>query len=157
MVLRWATWTALAVALATAAAACGGKSSSSASGGDAGAFVTEVNGDVLGGRFGDAFELLHPAQKRIVGSADRLERCLTGEVPDYPDGARYVTKKTRVQPWPVPGTGERASSTAVTVEVRGGSPERLVDRFTQHVFRVGGKWRWILSGPLVKAARTGAC
>jgi hypothetical protein len=144
-------------ALAVGAAACGGNNSSTASGSDPGAFVAEVNGDVLGGRFDDAFELLHPAQKRIVGSADRLERCLTGEVPDYPDGARYVTRETRVQPWPIPGTGERASSTAVTVEVRGGSPERVVDRFTQHVFRVGGKWTWILSAPLVKAARTGAC
>ena len=148
---RLLSWIALAVSLVIAVAGCGGNDNA---GDDAGAFVVQVNSDVLEGDFGDAYDSLHPAQKRILGSSERLERCLEGQLPDYPEDAKYVTTKTQVQPWTIPGDG-RSSSTAVMVDVREG--DRVIDRFTQHVFRVGGKWTWILSGPLVKAARTGAC
>lgn len=153
------------VGLAAAAAGCGASDSGSGGGSTnaivdpAAAFAVRVDADLTSGRFGRVWGSLHPGQQLLLRKPESLASCWrdTGQ-PDLERGLRFEARDVRDQPWQVPGVPGRARpAKAVTVRVLDGKTEKVLDTFTQHVFAIEGRWRWIVSPRIVRALKRGAC
>ncbi len=121
-------------------------------------FAVRVDVELTRGRFARAWRSLHPEQQRLLSPA-ALADCwtrssLAGEERTLRFEARRVTDERAA----VPGTsrGPRPSR-AVHVRVLLSDDGTVLDTITQHVFRVGGGYRWIVSEGIMRAFRRGAC
>jgi hypothetical protein len=98
-------------------------------------------------------------QQRLV-SPERLADCFH-PTPTPSDATNFVVKEIYDEPWVVPGDGKkRRPAKAVTMAVvvdaaleNGESAMSETERFTQHVFRVGDRWAWIIPSDTLASCR----
>ncbi len=125
-----------------------------------GAFALRINTYLRTGKFDLAWRHLHPEQKRIVSRAT-LASCWTSTTDVLGDpNVRMNVVEVFDEPWRIPGTGLTRPSTAVTVEaVRptqdGGKP--VLEKWTQHTFKTGEGWAWIVAAPFIEDVQNDAC
>jgi hypothetical protein len=125
-----------------------------------GAFALRINTYLRTGKFDLAWQHLHPEQKRIVSQAT-LASCWTSTTDVLGDPkVRMNVVDVFDEPWRIPGTGLTRPSTAVTVEaVRptqdGGKP--VLEKWTQHTFKTGSGWSWIVAAQFVADVQNNAC
>jgi hypothetical protein len=119
-------------------------------------FVVRVNKYLRDGQFGRAWNVLHPLQRKRV-TAEKFAGCWPRDPADTPN-AEYRVRAVYPEQWSVAGSPGQRPATAVTVAVisraalENGEPvESEVSRFTQHAFRVRGRWAWILSPSALRA------
>jgi hypothetical protein len=156
--------TATILAAAALATACGGSKGAGQGGGTnvlvdpAAAFAVRVDADLTNGRFDRAWRTLHPAQQKIL-SQTSLSNCWrkSGQT-ELERGLRFEARDVSDQKWPIAGVGGSARpAKAVRVRVLDGTTKKVLDTFTQHVFAVEGRWRWIVAPQIMRAYRSGAC
>jgi hypothetical protein len=125
-----------------------------------GAFALRINTYLRTGQFDRAWEHLHPDQKRIVSQAT-LASCWTSTTDVLGDPkVRMNVVEIFEEPWRIPGTGLTRPSTAVTVEaVRPTQDGRkpVLETWTQHTFRTGAGWSWIVAAPFIEDVQKNAC
>ena len=123
-------------------------------------FLVRVNEQILKGQFGRAWESLHPAQQTFLRRSE-LAAC-HGTV-QYPANATFRVTETYREPYEVFGTKLTRPSTAVTIQVvvsyeeEGERITSVIETFTQHAFRVGNRWTWIVSQPSAEQAKSDSC
>lgn len=125
-------------------------------------FVIRVNEYMLKGQFGRAWEALHPEQQQIV-SRSVLADCF-GSLP-WPKDAEFEVTESYDEPWPIPPGKTDHASKALTVQVKqrfsdegaAEEMEAVFDTFTQHAFRVGPGWRWIVSPQVFENVQSNSC
>lgn len=105
--------------------------------------VQAVWGDYLNGRWGPAWDMLHPAQQALIPRDTFIER-MSSEIGALPAGVNVEVVGTYREPITIPGTALSASSTAVTTELSDGG-QSTSRRITTHAVQVGGAWRWVMS------------
>jgi hypothetical protein len=115
-------------------------------------FVVRTQANLRLGKFERAWRSLHPAEKRVI-SAKRLASCYPRN--EFPETVTFRATQTEDVDWLVPGTRESVEAKEVTVTAR--SPGQKPDTFTQHVVRLGGQWKWMLSETFFDKAKRGAC
>ena len=115
-------------------------------------FVVNVQAQLRRGQFTRAWRSLHPAQKRAV-SATRLAGCYPKNA--YPRTVTFHATEVRDVSWRVPGTTGLSDAEAVRVRATAGG--ETIDTFEQHIVRVRGGWRWMLSRAFFDRARRGVC
>ncbi len=115
-------------------------------------FVVRVQADLRLGKFQRAWRSLHPAEKRVV-STKRLASCYPRD--EFPGTVTFRATQAEDVDWLVPGTTDSQEAKEVTVIAK--SPGAKGETFTQHVVRVGGQWKWMLSKPFFDRAKRGAC
>jgi hypothetical protein len=145
-----------------ALAGCGGSDDreQAAAVSGAGAFALRINTYLRTGQFELAWQHLHPEQKRIVSQAT-LASCWTSTTDVLGDPkVRMNVVDVFDEPWRIPGTGLTRPSTAVTVEaVRPTEDGRkpVLEKWTQHTFRTGAGWSWIVAAQFVDDVQKNAC
>lgn len=115
-------------------------------------FVVRVQADLRLGKFQRAWRSLHPAEQRVV-SAKRLASCYPRK--EFRETVTFRATQSEDVDWLVPGTTDSVETKEVTVTAK--SPGAKAETFTQHVVRVGGQWKWMLSKTFFDKARRGAC
>jgi hypothetical protein len=126
---------------------------------DAVAFLSHVVRLLAANDYGDAYPLLHPAQRRLVSAGEYVACELESPVPGTLSSLRVL--KTEPERIHVAGTSTRqVPSTAVTFELRlvGLLPgEYATIDLTAHAVSVGDRWTWILSAQRLALHRSGTC
>ncbi len=119
-----------------------------------GAFMTHVVQLIGANRYGEAWLLMHPAQRRLAG----LEEYVTCEIRSpIPGRVRSVrVEDVRAEPAQVaPGRFVSSTGVAVRIEIAGGLLSRpVVVHDTVHAVRLGSRWTWLL--PPERLAQYGA-
>jgi hypothetical protein len=152
----------LAVGVLALAACSGGdeREQAAASLSGPGAFALRINTYLRTGQFDLAWQHLHPEQKRIVSQAT-LASCWTSTTDVLGDpNVRMNVVGVFDEPWRIPGTGLTRPSTAVTVEaVRPTQDGRkpVLEKWTQHTFKTGSGWSWIVAAQFVADVQNDAC
>jgi hypothetical protein len=151
---------AVAAAVAALAAGCGSSGSKGttthadnpAVDESAARFVVKVQAQLKRGQFAQAWQTLHPAEKRVV-TAQRLASCYPKN--QFPGTVTFRATKTRDVRWLVPGSKDSvdAKEVTVTATLADGSKQT----FLQHLVRRGSGWSWMLSRQYFNAARRGSC
>jgi hypothetical protein len=125
-----------------------------------GAFALRINTYLRTGKFDLAWQHLHPEQKKIVSSAT-LASCWTSTTDVLGDpNVRMNVVDVFDEPWRIPGTGLTRASKAVTVEaVRPTQDGRkpVLEKWTQHTFKEGSGWAWIVAAPFIDDVQKDAC
>ena len=114
------------------------------------------------GQWGRAYVELHPAQRSLL-SREQLADCMSGSVSEVPTDAEYRVVETYDEPWKIPGTTTTEPSKAVTVKIvmayseEGSDIETELGTFTQHAYKLGDRWAWIVSQDVVDDLRDDFC
>jgi hypothetical protein len=149
------------VALLVLASGCGGGENRSArptvATDPAARFAVRLDANLAKRRFRLAWRSLHPAQQRIL-SARALAACWSkSRTSDLEHRLRFVARRVRDEPARIPG-GPRRPQPSRAISIRVLDPSgNVLDSFEQHVFAVGGSWRWIVSAGILHAFRSGSC
>ncbi len=124
---------------------------------DAGSFMAGVVRLIGENRYGDAWKLLHPVDRRAAG----LEEYMVCELRSPVPGRVRSVRVEGVRPEPaLLAPGHRVESTAVDVriEIAGGpSSGRVVVADTVHAVSVNGSWTWILPSERLAQYRADRC
>ena len=121
-------------------------------------FAVRVDVDLTRGRFAKAWQSLHPAQQRLLSPTALADCWSRSSFAEEERSLRFEAKDVSDEPVPVPGVaGEPRPSRAVRVKILHPGEARVLDTITQHVFRVGDGYRWIVSAAIMRDFRRGAC
>jgi hypothetical protein len=132
-------------------AGCGGDDAPPADR-DAGEFLQRITADHLSGDFSDTWEELHPAHQKLIS---QIQFIYCGErEPELAEDATVRILSVKPVRKELPRVPQRRAQ-AVRIEIR--DKQGVVDAYTAHAVRVGGKWRWVLSGPFVSAVESDRC
>jgi hypothetical protein len=115
-------------------------------------FAVVVQAQLKSGRFREAWQTLHPAERKVV-SVQRLASCYPKN--EFPGAVTFRARQVRDVRWTVPGTGETTDAKEVTIVAK--SAKAPPQTFTQHVVHVGKSWAWMLSGAYFRRAKAGTC
>jgi hypothetical protein len=115
-------------------------------------FAVETQAQLRRGEFRRAWRTLHPAEQRVVSTA-QLASCYPRN--DFPGTVTFRASQAQDVKWRVPGASEPTDAKAVTVTAT--SLGRPKDTFTQHVVRIDGHWTWMLSQKFFQNAKNGRC
>lgn len=120
-----------------------------------GQLIEQVYGRLIGGQYGRAWDLLHPAHQAIVSRA-RYIAC-AADWPPSPDLETFEVLKVFDEPIDVALVPQRLSK-AVTYRVTVSAGDQR-DTFTStgHAVDVGGRWRWVLARADIVSFRAGEC
>lgn len=147
------------VAVALLAAGCGSSSNQTSTAAQtprldesAARFVVRVQAQLKQGKFAQAWQTLHPAEKRVV-SVQKLASCYPKG--DFPGTVTFRATKSRDVHWLVPGTKNTVEAKEVTVTAASSGDGKQT--FQQHLVRQGTSWAWMLSKHYFDAARSGGC
>ncbi len=141
----------LALLIALVLAGCGGDDEPTADL-DAGEFLQGITADHLSGEFSDSWEHLHPAHQKLIS---QIQFVYCGErEPLLEDDATVRILSVEPATKELPKIPQREAQ-AVRIQIR--DEQGIVDAYTAHAVRVGGEWRWVLSGPFVTAVESGNC
>jgi hypothetical protein len=127
-------------------------------------FVLRVNDYINKGQWGRAWALLHPAQRKLL-SANDLADCMEGAsvAANFGSEAKLQIEEIYDEPWEIPGTKVTEPSKAITLkavmnyEEGGEKIETELGQFTQHAFRVGDHWTWIVSQEVTDLLQDDLC
>ena len=122
-------------------------------------FIVRVAEYTEKGQYGRVYELLHPAQKKLM-TANDLADCLDETRGQLGGDVTYKIEEVYDEPWDIAGTKLRtqpSKAVTVTIQYTQGDEQILIETFTQHVVNVDGEWRWIASPDVVEALKTGVC
>lgn len=149
----------LLVAVAVLAAGCGsGKKQTSTAAQtpqldeSAARFVVQIQAELKQGKFTQAWQTLHPAEKRVV-SVQKLASCYPKD--EFPGTVTFRATKSRDVHWLVPGTKNTVVAKEVTVTANSSGDGKQT--FQQHLVRRGTGWVWMLSKHYFDAAKSGSC
>lgn len=152
----------VAVAGAALAAGCGSSSSEGTTApptavtDPAARFVVRIDADLTRGRFRRVWRSLHPAQQRIL-SATALADCWSKQA-QFERAVQFEARDVRDTAWTIPGgPAQPQPARAVRVRIFAVGSRKALDVFTQHVFRVGNRYRWIVRAKILRDFRHGAC
>lgn len=133
--------------------ACGGGDSKSLAtpktGESAGDAVTRQLNLLSNKQFGPEWDELHPAQQALIPRDAYIQCGAKGNLPAISDVSVTTTYNEAVT---IPGTQQKADSTAVTVKLTarlGAQTQQLTQTF--HEFVVDGHWRWTVADPSLYA------
>lgn len=141
-----------ALLIALVLAGCGGGDDTPAADLDAGEFLQRITADHLSGEFSDSWEDLHPAHQKLISQIQFVycgerEPALENDATVRILSVEPVTKELQQIP--------QRKAQAVRIQIR--DKTGVVDTYTAHAVRVGGTWRWVLSGPFVTAVESDKC
>jgi hypothetical protein len=115
-------------------------------------FAVDVQAQLKRAHFAAAWRTLHPAQKRVV-SAARLASCYPRN--EFPDVVTFRARTAKDVRWRVPGTADTTDAKEITIAATSRTePEQT---FKQHVVRMNGAWKWMLSSAYFAKAKSGNC
>jgi hypothetical protein len=104
------------------------------------------------GRFGTAYDTLHPAYKTIV-SRSHFSDCAASTIPvGQLDSVEVLDVFD--DPVQIPGAGEQKAK-AVRVRITSTSGETVT--FVNHEVKVGDRWDWVLNDSAITAYQAGRC
>jgi hypothetical protein len=115
-------------------------------------FVVRVQAQLKRGQFAQAWQTLHPAERRVV-SAQRLGACYPRD--EFPGAVTFRARAVRDVRWTVPGTGNTTDAKEITLTATSSAAPKQT--FKQHVVRRGSGWAWMLSSAYFRRAKTGSC
>jgi hypothetical protein len=117
--------------------------------------IEQVYGRLIGGQYGRAWDLLHPAHQAIVSRA-RYIAC-AADWPPSPALETFEVLEVYDDPIDIPLVPQRLSK-AVTYRVTVSAGDHR-DSFTStgHAVDVAGKWRWVLAAGDIASFRAGRC
>ena len=141
----------LALLTALALAGCGGDVDPAAT--PAGRAQVQYLEGLYNGRFGAAYDTLHPAYKTIV-SRSQFSDCAARTIPVGQLDSIEVLDVFD-DPIQIPGSGEQKAK-AVRVRITSTSGETLKP-FKNHEVKVADRWTWVLSDKAVTAYQAGRC
>ena len=104
------------------------------------------------GRFGEAYDTLHPAFKKIV-SRSRFTDCASSTIPVGQLDSIEVLDVFD-DPIQIPGAGEQK---AKAVRLRLTSTGGKTVTFVNHEVKVGNQWDWVLNDAAVTAYQASRC
>ena len=104
------------------------------------------------GRFGPAYDTLHPAYKKIV-SRSQFSDCAASTIPVGELDSIEVLDVFD-DPVQIPDAGEQQAK-AVRVRVTSTSGQSVT--FVNHEVKVADRWAWVLSDSAVTAYQAGRC
>jgi hypothetical protein len=141
-----------ALLIALVLAGCGGDDETSNGDLGAGEFLQRITADHLSGEFSETWEDLHPAHQELIS---QIQFVYCGErEPELEEDATVRILSVRPVRRTIPHVPQRRAQ-AVRIEIR--DKQGVVDSYTAHAVRVGDRWRWVLSGPFIKAVEAGNC
>ena len=141
-----------ALLIALVLAGCGGDDETSTADLDAGEFLQRITADHLSGDFNDTWEDLHPAHQELIS---QIQFVYCGErEPELEEDTTVRIMSVQPVSKVLPRIPQRRAQ-AVRIELR--DKEGVVDAYTAHAVRVEETWRWVLSGPFVRAVESGKC
>jgi hypothetical protein len=142
---------ALLATLALALAGCGGDVDPATT--PAGRAQVKYLQDLYNGRFGPAYDSLHPAYKKIV-SRSQFSDCAASTIPVGQLDSIDVLDVFD-DPIQIPDAGEQKAK-AVRVRLTSTSGETL-EPFENHEVKVGDRWTWVMSDRAVTEYQAGRC
>jgi hypothetical protein len=138
-----------AAALVLACAACGGASKPA---GDPGPFALSVLDRVVHNRYADAWDDLHPVDRKAAPRAEYVGCEGRSPVIAVPRTVEVVSVKDESV-----GLGDDTFVDSKAVALRLGFKGGFHLVHTVHVVSTEGKWRWILPGWRFREYRSGRC
>lgn len=109
--------------------------------------------DLYRGRFGRAYDTLHPAYRKIV-SRSQFSNCAASTIPVGQLDSIEVLDVFD-DPVQIPDAGEQKAK-AVRVRITSTSGETL-EPFIQHEVEVADRWTWVMSDEAVATYQAGRC
>jgi hypothetical protein len=108
--------------------------------------------DLYNGRFGQAYDTLHPAYKTVV-SRSQFSDCAASTIPVGQLDSIEVLDVFD-DPVQIPG-GDGRKAKAVRVRITSTSGQKVT--FVSHEVKVVDRWNWILNDSAVTAYQAGRC
>jgi|GEM_PF-1383336 len=144
-----------ALLLAGAASGCGrGGGPSSGPGESAGAFMTRILREEIGGRWAAQWGELHPGHQKLITRAQYVT-CSESVGTNVATGRETIqVRSVRDQAIHVRGVPE---ATAKLVTIRLGRPASGPVTYRLHAVLDAGRWTWILGPAFLDALRHGRC
>ena len=109
--------------------------------------------DLYQGRFGPAYDTLHPAYKKIV-SRSQFSDCAASTIPVGQLDSIEVLDVFD-DPVQIPDAGEQKAK-AVRVRITSTSGQTL-EPFVSHEVEIAGRWTWVMNDDAVAAYQAGRC
>ena len=148
----------IAVPLVALATGCGSSSATKSTTTDSRAnesaarFAAAVQAELKRGHFAAAWRTLHPAEKRVV-SATRLASCYPRN--QFPGAVTFRAREAKDVRWRVPGTADTTDAKEITITATSRTEPKQT--FKQHLVRMNGAWKWMLSSAYFAKAKSGKC
>jgi hypothetical protein len=108
--------------------------------------------DLYNGRFGQAYDTLHPAYKTVV-SRSQFSDCAASTIPVGQLDSIEVLDVFD-DPVQIPG-GDGQKAKAVRVRITSTSAQTVT--FVSHEVKVADRWNWILNDSAITAYKAGRC
>ncbi len=142
----------LALLIALVLAGCGGGDDAPSGELDAGEFLQRITAEHLSGEYSDSWEDLHPAHQQLIS---QIQFVYCGErEPELQEDTTVRILSVEPVRKEIPRVPQRQVQ-AVRIEIR--DKDGVVDTYTAHAVRVGDRWRWVLSEPVLAAVESGKC
>jgi len=148
----------IALPLVALAAGCGSSSATKSATTDSRAnksaarFAVDVQAELKRAHFTAAWRTLHPAEKRFV-SAARLASCYPRN--QFPSAVTFRAREAKDVRWRVPGTADTTDAKEITITATSRTEPKQT--FKQHLVRMNGAWKWMLSSAYFAKAKSGNC
>jgi hypothetical protein len=115
-------------------------------------FAVDVQAELKRAHFAAAWRTLHPAEKRVV-SATRLASCYPRN--QFPGAVTFRAREAKDVRWRVPGTADTTDAKEITIAATSRTEPKQT--FKQHLVRMNGAWKWMLSSAYFAKAKSGKC
>jgi hypothetical protein len=109
--------------------------------------------DLYNGRFGQVYDTLHPAYKKIVSRSQFIDCAASTITVGQLDSIEVLDVFD--DPIQIPDAGEQKAK-AVREQITSTSGE-TVGPFVYHEVKVGDRWNWILNDSAITAYKAGRC